>query len=208
MKENKYPMLMPLNIQTFAENKVQFGLKNVHWATFEIDANGVPTFDKPVPYPGAVEITNDAKGESTEFFADDTTYYVTTSNQGYEGAYTSAEVPESFRTTVLGETLINGLMVERTDAKIKPVALLFEFDGDIKARRHALLNVTFNRPGFGSKTKETSAEPNTNELSYIAAPLNGLTKITTSGTTPDDIYNNWYDTVQYEAMTTPIPPTP
>lgn len=190
------------------DNKVSFGLKNVHWATYTLNELGVPTFDTPVKYPGAVEITNDARGDSTEFFADDTTYYVTTSNQGYEGTFTNAGVPEDFRTKVLGETLVNGLLVEKTTAKIKPVALLFEFDGDVKARRHALLNVSFNRPGFGSRTKETAVEPNTNELSYIAAPLNELTKITTSATTPDDIYNNWYKEVQYEAMITPADQTP
>lgn len=188
--------------------KVSFGLKNVHFAPFEIGADGVPVFETPIPYPGAVELTNDPKGETTEFFADDTTYFVTVSNQGYEGSYTSAEVPEAFRIKVLGETLINGLLIEKTTAKIKQVALLFEFDTDKRARRHALLNVTFNRPGFGSKTKEASAEPNTNELSYIAAPLNDMTKITTNEQTPDDVYNNWYKEVQYEAMTTPLPPTP
>lgn len=185
--------------------KVSFGLKNVHFAPFEIGVDGVPVYETPIPFPGAVEITNEAKGETSEFPADDTTYYVAVSNQGYEGSYTSAELPEEFRIKVLGETLINGLMVEKTTAKIKPVALLFEFDTDKRARRHALLNVTFNRPSFGSKTKESSIEPNTNELSYIAAPLNDLTKITTSATTTDDIYNNWYKEVQYEAMTTPVP---
>ncbi|MEK4425168.1 major tail protein [Solibacillus sp. FSL K6-1523] len=187
------------------ENRLTYGLKNVHYAPFEIGADGIPVFEKPMKYPGAVEITNDAKGDATEFFADDTTYFVTVSNQGYEGAYTAAETPEDFRIKVLGETLINGLLVEKTSAKIKPVALLFEFDGDVKATRHALLNVTFNRPGFGSKTKESSIEPNTKELSYIAAPLNELTKISTSGVTPEEIYNNWFEEVQYEAMTTTIP---
>lgn len=184
--------------------KVSFGLKNVHFAPFEIGVDGVPVFETPIPFPGAVEITNEAKGETSEFSADDTTYHVSVSNQGYEGSYTSAELPEEFRIKVLGETLVNGLLVEKTTAKIKPVALLFEFDTDKRARRHALLNVTFNRPGFSSKTKESSIEPNTNELSYIAAPMNDLTKITTSDKTLDEVYNNWYKKVQYEAMTTPV----
>lgn len=187
--------------------KVSFGLKNVHYANFEI-IDGEPVFEKPVPYPGAVEITNDPKGEQTEFFADNTTYYVTISNQGYEGSYTSAELPEDFRVNVLGETRINGLLVEKTTAKVKPVALLFEFDTDKRARRHALLNVTFNRPSFGSKTKETSAEVNTNELTYAASPINEITKVTTSDVTPADVYDNWYEKVQYEYMTTPIDQTP
>ena len=42
------------------ENKVAFGLKNVHYALLYKD--GVVTFNTPIPLPGAVELTFDPRG--------------------------------------------------------------------------------------------------------------------------------------------------
>ena len=47
----------------------------------------------------------DPRGETTDFYADDILYYTTSTNQGYETALTVANIPQEFRTDVLGETL-------------------------------------------------------------------------------------------------------
>lgn len=177
-------------------NKVSYGLKNVHYAPYTEGADGTITYETPIRYPGAVELTLDVKGEQSDFFADDVNYYTVSSNQGYEGAFTSAEPPESFRTDVLGEEKVNGVFVEKADAKIKPVALLFEFDGDAKATRHVLYNTNFNRPGLSGKTKEDSVEVSTNELSFTAAPRpDGIVKTRTSAETTPEVYDAWYTKV-------------
>lgn len=188
-----------------AENKVTFGLKNVHYAEIIEGLEGAITYGVPKRYPGAVELSLEPKGELSEFYADDTVYYAAASNQGYEGTYNAAEAPEDFRISVLGEKLVGGLLVEDANIKPKPVALLFEFDGDVKATRHALYNVTFNRPGLTSKTKEDATEVTTNELSFMASPrtTDGRVKIKTSAKTTDEIYNKWYTAVP-EAVETPI----
>lgn len=180
---------------TTAQNKVRFGLKNVHYALLT-ELNGEITYSTPVKFPGAVELTLDPKGEQVEFYADNKKYYVATSNQGYEGAYTAAEPPESFIIDVLGEAILGGVIVETTDAKPKAVALMYEFDGDVKATRHVLYNVSFARPSQGGATKEESAEVATNEFSFVASEgPNGLVKAKTNSATPDEVYDAWYSTV-------------
>lgn len=188
-----------------SENKVAFGLKNVHYAVITKGEDGAETYGVPKRYTGAVELTLEPKGELSEFYADDTVYYSASTNQGYEGTFNAAEAPEDFRISVLGEKLVGGLLVEDANIKPKPVALLFEFDGDVKATRHVLYNVTFSRPGLTSKTKEDATEVSTNELSFMAAPRakDGRVKIKTSSTTTDEIYNKWYTAVP-EAVEPPI----
>lgn len=205
MKENKYPMLMPLNIQTFAENKVRYGVKNVHFAPIT-ETGGVITFDTPVKFPGAVSLTLEPLGETTPFYADDSAYYVSVSNNGYEGTYEVAEIPLEFRTKILGDDLSeDGILTETTTSKPKQFAMMFEFDGDVKATRHVLYNCTASRPSQGSETKGESIEPGTSELSFTASPnAEGIVKRSTTATTTDEIYNAWYTKV-FEPTVVPTP---
>ncbi|PEP89768.1 phage tail protein, partial [Bacillus toyonensis] len=50
------------------ENKVSYGLKNVHYARYEVK-DGLVTFQTPIPLPGAVELTNEPRGDLIEFYA-------------------------------------------------------------------------------------------------------------------------------------------
>ncbi|RVU60784.1 phage tail protein, partial [Bacillus thuringiensis] len=116
------------------ENKVSYGLKNVHYVPYNV-TDGVVTFKTPIPMPGAVELTNEPRGDLIEFYADDMLYYSADNNQGYEGTLNIATIPEQFAIDALGEQLdeTDGVLNELADAKGQPFALLFEFDGDVKA---------------------------------------------------------------------------
>ncbi|MDA2164312.1 phage tail protein, partial [Bacillus cereus group sp. Bc252] len=129
------------------ENKVAFGLKNVHYALYEIK-DGAITFSTPIRLPGAVELTFDPRGDLIEFYADDMLYYAASNNQGYDGTLSIATIPEQFAIDALGEQLdeTDGVLNEVADAKGKPFALLFEFDGDINATRHVMYNCAASRP--------------------------------------------------------------
>lgn len=192
-----------------SENKVNFGLKNVHYATFEENA-GVITYDTPISIPGAVELSLEPRGDMTEFYADDILYYSASNNQGYDGTLTIANTPEKFEEDVLGETKdsIDMVMTEKTTAKGKSIALMFEFDGDKKATRHVLYNCTVSRPKIGSSTKTDSVEPNTNELTFVSSPRSTdyAVKTKTTSTTPISVYDNWYTSVYQKASDT-TPPT-
>src|SRR5690606_37215566 len=137
-------------------NKVMFGLKNVHYATFTYDSTtNTITYDTPVAIPGAVELSLEPRGDMVEFYADDILYYSAGNNQGYEGTLSIALIPEQFAIDCLGEEKDDDdkVLTENVTAKGKPFALLFEFDGDVKATRHVLYNCTANRPAVGSSTK-------------------------------------------------------
>jgi phi13 family phage major tail protein len=93
------------------------------------------------------------------------------------------------------------VMTENTNQRANKIAFMFEFDGDQKAVRHCLYNCTVTRPSLTSATKTETAEPQSQELSLIAAPReDGVVKRSTTVDTPDAIYNGWYSTV-YEPAT-------
>ncbi|WP_337970504.1 major tail protein, partial [Virgibacillus salexigens] len=96
-----------------------------------------------------------------EFYADDMLFYSAPNNQGYDGTLSIALIPASFAVDVLGEEQdeTDGVLTEKTDAKPKNFALMFEFNGDKKATRHVLYNCSANRPPVSSSTKTDSVEP-------------------------------------------------
>lgn len=180
------------------ENKVQFGIKKVHYVPFTVAA-GVITYSTPIPIPGAVELTLEPRGDMVEFYADDVLYYSASNNQGYDGTLSIAAIPESFATDILGEVkdATDMVLTEMANAKGKPFALLFEFDGDVKATRHVLYSCTASRPSQSSSTKTNAAEPNAQELVFVASPRETdlAVKTKTTATTPAAVYDAWYTEV-------------
>lgn len=194
-----------------AENKVVFGLKNVHYAVITEETDELVTYEVPARIRGAVNLTMTPQGETTEFYADDILYYGETSNTGYEVGLEIAKMPEQFRIDALGEVVdANGVMLENANAKPKKIAIMFEFDGDENAVRHCLPYCSVARPTQGSSTKTATAEPSTQELTLRAtpSPVSGLPKYSTSSMTDDAIYDNWYNAVYEPNMTLPDAPAP
>ena len=185
-----------------SKNKIKYGLKNVHVAILTktlTDGEYSYSYATPVSIPGAVNLSLDAQGESSPFYADDITYFRATTNNGYSGDLEMALVTDWFRENILKETRdSNGILIERS-TDIDPVyfALLFEFSGDNKATRHVLYNCSVStRPTLEGQTKEDSITPGTETLSISADPReDGLVKARTGDSTSDAAYNSWYTTV-------------
>jgi len=151
-------------------NKIKYGLKNVHYAVIT-EAGGVVHYATPKPIPGAVNISLSPAGEKVEFYADDLLYFGTNTNQGYEGTLEIARIPDSFREDVMLEELdANGAYIENSSATPKNFALLFEFNGDVKATRHVLYKVNAARPDVAGSTKTKNIEPQTETLNIVASP--------------------------------------
>lgn len=191
-------------------NKIKYGLKNVHYALATIAADGSATYDTPVPFPGAVSLSMDPQGENTPFYADDIVYWVGASNTGYEGDLEIAKVIDAFKTDVLGyQTDKKGVLVEDANANAVHFALLFQFEGDVKATRHVLYNCTATRPSASGSTKEESVEPETESVTITATTVynasydTDIVKAETNESTDTTTYTEWF-----EAVYTPTKPTP
>ena len=74
-------------------DKVKYGIKNVHYALL---TNDTPTYETPVPIPGAVSFSLEASGDTTPYYADDMQYFVTVANNGYTGDLEMALFPDKF----------------------------------------------------------------------------------------------------------------
>lgn len=175
-------------------NKVKFGLKNAHYA---VDNAG--TYDTPVPLSGSVNLSLSPKGEKAEFYADDVLYFTKESNQGYEGEIEIADLPTSFLKDCLGFSEdVNGAIFEASDAKQTPFALMFEVDGDEVPRRFVFYNCLAARPSIEGSTKESSTEPKTDSLSFVASPraTDGKVKaVLIKSVTNESVYAGFFTSV-------------
>lgn len=148
-------------------NKVKYGLSNCYYAVLDETAG---TYGTPVALKGAVNLNLDQEGETNKFRADNIDYYISMSNNGYSGSLELALIPESFMKDVMGEIVdaATGIQYERADAKPKPFALLFQFEGDDKSTRHVMYYCKASRPTVASQTTDTSIEPVTETINIEA----------------------------------------
>lgn len=183
---------------TNKENKVQFNLKNVHYAV-KNDA----TYGTPVPVPGAVKLNLSSEGDSTPFYADGIVYYQSVANNGYSGDLEIALVPIQMLKDIWGFAEdANKVIVE--DANVEPAAfaLLFQIDGDSTNSLYVMYSATAQRPAIASATNEASKTPQTQSLSMTAIPNeNGKVMARTTAETLASIKENWFKSVYVE--TTP-----
>lgn len=182
-------------------NKIKYGLKNVHYAAItETILEGVTTvtFAKPVLIPGAVNLALSPMGDTTPFYADNMEYFTAIANNGYDGTIEMALIPDDFKVTILIEVIdTNKVQFEESDKQPAPFALLFEFEGDIKATRHLMYNCKAARPNIESSTKGQGIEPKTETLNLTCRSMPGTTiiKAKTTAETEATTYDGWYKEV-------------
>ena len=180
-----------------ANNKVKFNLWNVYYAPLLTNTTSKIEYGTPIAIPGAVSLSLDPTGENTPFYADGIEYYTISNNMGYSGDLEIALIPESFRVDILKESPdSNKVLIENKDINVGKFALLFRFDGDIRAINHVMYNCSVSRPKIGSKTNEESKEVQTETLTISAKPLvKGYVKAKTGDSTPQTVYDNWFKSV-------------
>lgn len=182
-------------------NKVKYGLKNVYYAVATIDElTNTATYGTPKKWPGAVNMSQDAQGDTTKFRADNIDYWVGASNNGYSGDFECARIPDSFKMDVLGVIEdSNGVMIEDAGARTVHFALMFQFEGDAKATRYVLYNCTATRPSVSGKTTEETIEPQTETITITATSIHnaGLDKDVPMGycLEDNDQYSTFFDAV-------------
>lgn len=189
-----------------SENKVQFNLKNVHYAVLSetvSDAGAVSySWNTPVKVPGAVSLSLDQQGEITKFYADGIVYYQSPTNNGYEGDLEMARIIDKMLQDVWGMTLgsTSKVLTENANVEAKAFALLFQIDGDAGEDCYVLYNCTGTRPAVGGQTKESTKDPQTQSTTISAAPLeDGRVMARTTGDTPESTKSSWFKSVYTEA---------
>lgn len=174
-------------------NKVKFNIKNVHLAKKQEDG----TYAAPIKLPGAVSISMEAQGELSPFWADGVKYYISSSNGGYEGDLEVALITDEIRQEILNETVdVNQVMVENAYSGTSEFALGFDIDGDIKTTRFWFYNCSATRPSTESSTTEDAKEPTTDTITIsCAGDAQGNVRAKTTDSTPEDVFDNWYQEV-------------
>ncbi|HWQ31104.1 MAG TPA: major tail protein [Negativicutes bacterium] len=179
------------------ENKVTFGLENVHIAF----TAGVSAWEAPIAIPGAVSWTPTAQGQTSTFRADNSPYFIITSNNGYTGELEMALIPDAILARMLGwEIDSNGMLVEITNGTPDKFALMGQIEGDQKNRRFVYYDCQAQRPAKQHKTTGETIEPDTDVLAMTVSPIEIAGKKVVKGDlelsdTNAAVYNSWYDAV-------------
>lgn len=179
------------------ENKVQFNLKNVHYAKVLTETPAV-TWDTPVAVPGAVSIAISPVGEIKKFFADGIVYWQGSNNGGYEGDLELARIPEKMFQDIWGMALddTDKVLIENANDRTSNFALLFQIDGDKNDQLYLFYNCTATRPGIDAKTNEEAKEPQPQKLSVSCAALaDGRIKAGTTAETTQPVRAAWFTKV-------------
>lgn len=185
-----------------AENKVRFGLSNVHYAI--LTEGSTNAWGTPVKVPGAVNITVDANVASNDFYADNVTYYRTFANNGYNCTLEMARISDAMMADIWGIEADNGGVIrEKSGVEPKPFALMFQVEGDQDEELYLFYRcLPSSKPSEGSQTTEESAEPVTQSFDFSALPLVtgaanqlGLIKARTSDSVSETVRSGWFTAV-------------
>jgi phi13 family phage major tail protein len=196
-------------------NKVKYGLKNVHYAlvteTVATDGSGAitSTYGSLKALAGAVSLSLSSSASKSVFRADDSDYFITYGQGGYEGDLEVARVNENFLKDVLNLKEDNDkILVEDSDAfkTVNYFALVFEFDGDQQATKHCLYKCSASRPNIASQTtgENGSIEPQTETLTITAVPRADADKyihLQTQDSTTTAVIEAWYSAVPVPTFT-------
>ena len=200
-----------------ANNKVKFGLKNVHYAlvtetvvTTGADAGKtVSSYGTLKALAGAVSLSMSSSASKSVFRADNEDYYVSYGQGGYEGDLEVAKVNEDFLKDVLGYLEDDdNILVESGNAfkTTNYFALVFEFDGDQQATKHCLYKCSASRPNIASQTtgEGGSTDPQTETVTITAVPRVDEDKyihLQTQDTTSTAVVEAWYSAVPVPTFT-------
>lgn len=186
-----------------AENKIRYGLKNVYAALVDESDPTSIVYGTPHRIYGAVTWTGKSKFERTAIAADDDPEYaVIEDNQGYDGELELEILDDFIQKDVLGMvTDKNGVLVETANMKTTPVALMFEFDGDVKKTRHVLYRCRVSKPDEESSTRGEKVENKTTKLTISCTAAKDTEYIKACAKQGQTPYESWFKEVYLPELT-------
>lgn len=138
-----------------SNKKVQFGLKNVHYAVITgMDQNNNEIYDTPKRLPYAVNITLTPNGDKSEVFADDMIIFTEENNLGYTGTLELTTLQNDFISDVMDMKTVAGVELEYTTNQPKEFALIFEFSLNEGFKRTVFYRSTVGRTPVGGATNQ------------------------------------------------------
>lgn len=147
------------------ENKVQFGLSDVHIGLYTVSETGEMTLGKPDKLPGAVSLSMDPETMELEFYADNVKYYAQKSDNGFTGTLEVAKFPNSIKTKYMGYAETEDGGVANLKGVQKPaVYIVFQAEGDAQKSRGMLLNVSMGPIKHEHKTTEDKVDVETDSV--------------------------------------------
>lgn len=178
-----------------AENKVVFGVSNLHFGTYTINDQNEVVLGTPYHLPGTVNISLDAEAESNKFYADNVAYWTGYSDNGYTGTIENALFTDEFKTTFMNYIALNdGGVAQIKGKQNKPVYMMFQAEGDQEAHRHILYNVALGQVTREYATTEDTVEPQTASLDFTVSGDNGTGIVRASYRPADSEYNTMFTT--------------
>lgn len=154
--------------------KIRYGIKNAHYAKITRSTQGI-TYGTPVALPGARALSLEAQGESTDEYFDDILWFHADSNSGYSGTLELADLPESFYTDILNESVDSSdVRSEYANAAQNEFALLFEFsyagEPGLTGSRVCFYRCVAGRPSETHTGKQKNITADTVTLPITAMP--------------------------------------
>lgn len=148
-------------------NKVEFGIQDLHVGTFTEAADGTVTMGVPMAIPGAVSLSLDPQAMEGMMYADNTTYYKATLDNGFTGSMEVALFSDEFKTSFMNAILLDdGGLAEVKNINKPVVYIAFEMSGDSESRRVLLYNVTLGGIKREYKTTEDKIDIPTDSLDF------------------------------------------
>lgn len=182
-----------------ANNKVEFGISNLHVGTYAVNDQNQVVLGTPYHQAGAKSFSPEQDAENNIFYADDIAYWSEYTEGAFEGDLEVALFDDDFKTQFLGyRALANGGLANVKNATKPNVYIAFEIKGDKEKRRVIFYNCTLGTIGRSYETIEETKEPTTETLGVTCTGDNatGVTKVTYKPT------DAGYDTL----FTTPVAP--
>lgn len=154
------------------QNKVEFGVSNVHIGTYTEGSSGV-TFGTAIALPGATGLTLEPQSDEQTFYADNVKYWSAFSDNGFTGSLTVARFTDEIKKAFLGyvELADGGLGKEKNAIKPK-VFISFQAEGDQESRRVVLYNVSLGEINREYNTTEENTEPVTESIDISVVGMN------------------------------------
>lgn len=183
-------------------SKILYGISKAYYAIATVSGSSV-TYGTPVALPGAVNLSMDAEGELTPFYADNITYWEGSSNNGYSCELELAMIPKAFYKDCLGYVEdSNGALFEDATVQPKEFAFLFQVETDGDAKRVVLYNSKATRPSSEHATVEDTVEPGTEKINFNARPRTTDAIVKASlGVATASGYSTWFSSVYANPVT-------